>query len=144
MKSRATIILLGLTVLMSAGCLRLATAPMREKRQEKAEAEFARLAAYSPQQLAAFMDQRMNSGLALSPAQQGAVAVIDLKYATQLHATVVADGDVRGKFLALRNQEKAKESELEPVLTPAQLALYLQQRDEMRAALRDWASAQKP
>jgi hypothetical protein len=131
-------------LLAAAGCLRLVTAPAREKRQEAAEAEFARLAAYTPPQIAAFMDDRLKASLGLSPAQQALVAALDLKYAGQLHETAVADDPIQSKFKALKGQEAAKEKELRLILSPDQFARYLQLRDEMKAALRSWAADPKP
>lgn len=126
-----------------SGCVRALTAPAREERREKAEAMFARLAAFTPEQIANFVDQRMDSKLALTATEDDAVKAIDLKYARQLHDTAASADAPRSKLRAIHDQDAAKESDLKAVLTPDQFSHYLELREQMKEQFRTWAEAPK-
>jgi hypothetical protein len=139
MKSRFLICtLLSMTLLSCAGCLHV----VREARKEKADAAFAKLAALPPERVAGFMTDSMTEKLALTPAQQPAVAAINLKYARQMQITAASPDNVRDKARALKQQEAAKQEELKTVLIPDQLTHYLEMRDEMREKLKSLAASQ--
>ena len=137
MNSRLLALLLAyLLLLTGTGCLRVATAPMRAAREEKAEAAFTKLAARSPEQLAGFMNDRMAQSLALTPDQKPAIEAINLNYARQMHATAASPDSVRTKAKALKQQDASKEAELKAVLTPDQFTHYQEMREEMRDNLK--------
>src|SRR5262245_56066739 len=117
--------------LLASGCVRIATAPLRAEREEKAAAAFARLAQASPETIAAWLDQRMTSQLGLTPEQQPKIGAINLKYARQLHALAVAPDSARSKAWTLRRQSQAKAEELKGILTPAQFSRFEEMKDEL-------------
>ena len=130
-------------LLLGTGCLRLVTAPLREEREEKAQAAFARLAAIPPEQMARFMTDRLRQNLTLTAEQAPRVEALNLTYATALHAAAVSTDSVRAKTRVVRAQESAKDAELKSLLTSAQFSRYEELREQLRTALRDW-SANRP
>ena len=114
---RATIVafLLG-AGFATGGCLRIATAPLRAERREKAETAFERLALVPPETLAAGLTRRMGEALALTPAQQPQVEAINLNYARALYAVAANADSVREKTRAWRTQRNAKAAELKAIL----------------------------
>jgi len=133
MRYRTSIALLFFApALFSNGCVRIATAPLRAERREKAEAAFDRLAQLPPDTIAAGLTRRMTDALALTPSQQPQVEAINLKYARQLHALAAGPESVRQKARALRTQRNAKTAELKAVLSSDQFARFEAMKDELR------------
>lgn len=140
MKIRVLIFtLLAATLLTNAGCLHA----VREEREKKAEAAFAKLASRPPEQVAGFLNGRLGQCLALTPAQRPVVEAINLKYARQLQLTAASPDNMRTKVKALKQQAAAKEAELKPILTPEQFARYLELKDELRETLKSMAESQR-
>lgn len=136
-------LVLGAALLTGAGCLRIATAPIRAARAEKAEQAFDRLADRPPEQIAAWLDQRMTTELALTAEQQPKVSAVNLAHARQLHAIAASDDGVRAKTRAMARENTAHEASLKPLLTPAQFTRYLALKEELRTALKESAAAAK-
>ncbi|MBS0632224.1 MAG: hypothetical protein JSS11_09945 [Verrucomicrobia bacterium] len=137
----ACLLLLG-TLLTHSGCLRIATAPIRAARAEKAEQAFDRLADRTPEQIAAWLDQRMTTELGLTAEQQPKVSAINLAHARQLRAIAASDDGIRAKTRAMARQNTAHEAALKPVLTPDQYTRFLALKDQLRTALKE-SAAQK-
>jgi hypothetical protein len=133
----STMIFLAGLLLAGPGCLRVVTAPLRAERAEKAEAAFARLAAFTPEQIAGFLDARLAEKLELTVEQRTKLAPINLDYARRLQATAATTESVRSKARDLRDEGKAHEEALRGVLTAKQIARYLEMKEQMRDALQD-------
>ena len=119
------------------GCLMVLTAPMRIAHREQAEAAFDRLAALTPEQIAGFLDRRMEDQLTLTDAQRPRVAEINLAHARKLHAIAASDDGVRAKERAMTKQNDAHAAALKDLLTAEQFSRFLAMQEEMRTALKD-------
>lgn len=128
------------TMLSGSGCLMAATAPIRIKRREKAEAAFARLAELKPEQIAGFLDQRMSDRLTLTDEQRPRVSALNLEHALRLHAIMSSDDSVRAKGRAMKKQNDAHEAALKEVLTTEQFTRFLSLKEDMRDSLKDFRS----
>lgn len=131
-------------LLAESGCVRLATAPLRAQQEQKAEAAFRRLAALRPGAIAQFFDDRLDLALQLTPGERLRVHAIDLRYAGLLHDAAASPDSVRDKLARVRDLEADKDSDLRGVLTTAQYERYQGLKDQLRAALRAWATGQPP
>lgn len=120
--------------LFSSGCVRIATAPLRAERREKAEAAIDRLAQLPPETIAAGLTRRMTDALALTPSQQLQVEAINLKYARQLHDLATGPESVRQKARAMRTQRNAKTAEFKAILSSDQFSRFEAMKDELREA----------
>ncbi|HEX7630849.1 MAG TPA: hypothetical protein VF388_01845 [Lacunisphaera sp.] len=127
-------------LLLSSGCIAIATAPIRMAQREKAEQAFDRIADRTPEQIAAFLDQRLAEKLALTDEQKPKVAALDLDYARKLRATAASDDGVRAKGRAMKKENEAHEAALKEVLTPDQFSRFTAMQEELREALRNAAA----
>ena len=126
-------------LLTSPGCLMIATAPIRIARREQAQAAFDRLADRTPEQIAAFLDERMAAKLSFTGDQAPRVSALNLEHARKLRAIAASDDGVRAKGRAMDRLNDAHEAALKAVLTAEQFATFLAMKEEMRDALKDAA-----
>ena len=134
------IFIMAAAVLASSGCLAIATAPIRIAQREKAEKAFDRIADRTPEQIAAFLDQRLADSLALTAEQKPQVAALDLDYARRLRATAASDDGVRAKGRAMKKENEAHEAALKAILTADQFTRFVAMQEELREALRNPAA----
>ena len=90
----------------------------------------------TPEQRAEMQDKWMQSNLSLDAKTTESVSAINLEYAKKTQALVTSDA---GKFEMIgtfRKNAKAKDAELEAILTPEQYSLYQTKKSEMQAKMK--------
>ena len=86
----------------------------------------------TPEERATMLTKMMQSELSLDEKATTAVSDINLEYAKEAQALMDSSGTKFGKIMTFRNNAKAKDAELEGVLTPEQYSLYEQKKSEMQ------------
>lgn len=123
-------------ILSGSGCMMAA-------RRQKAETAFDRLAARSPDQIAAFLDNRLSAKLDLTSAQLPRVYAIDLDYAIKIQAAAASNEGPLSKTRTMKKAGDAHTADLQGVLTADQFARFLTMKEELRTALKDGAGSAK-
>ena len=135
----ATAVLTG-AILLGTGCRLAVTAPIRAEQRDKAETGFDRLATLTPEEIAEFLDHRIEGKLELTDEQRPRVSAINLAHAFQLRAIAASNDSVRAKMRATKEENDAYEASLKDVLTGEQFTHFLALKDEMREALQELRS----
>lgn len=86
----------------------------------------------TPQERATMLTNMMKSELSLDEKATSAVSDINLKYAKENQVLMDSSGTKFGKIMTFRQNGKAKDVELEGVLSPEQYSLYEQKKSEMQ------------
>lgn len=101
-----------------------------------AMAQMEQLKNSTPQERATMLTNMMQSELSLDEKATTAVSDINLKYAKETQALLDSSGTQFGRIMTFRKNAKAKDVELEGVLTPEQYSLYEQKKSAMQDAVK--------
>lgn len=90
----------------------------------------------TPEDRASFLTKRMETELKLDDKATAAVSAINLKYAKETQVLMDSDGPQLGKLMQFRENSRAKDAELQGVLTPEQYSQYEQKKADMQATMK--------
>jgi len=97
-----------------------------------AMAQMEELKKSTPEERATMLTKMMQSELSLDEKATTAVSDINLKYAKEAQVLMDSSGTKFGKIMTFRKNGKAKDAELEGVLTPEQYSQYEQNKSAMQ------------
>ncbi|HEV7733748.1 MAG TPA: hypothetical protein VGR62_16385 [Candidatus Binatia bacterium] len=93
------------------------------------------LAKTTPAQRADAQTAYLTTMLSLTPEQHDKVAALNLSYAQKAQPILTGSAWAVTKAQGLRALQDAKETDLQPILTPAQVATYQSGKDAMKTAV---------
>ncbi|MEM8562765.1 MAG: hypothetical protein AAGF57_11055 [Pseudomonadota bacterium] len=99
-------------------------------------AQMSELKNSTPEQRAEIQDKWMQDNLSLDAKTTEAVSAINLKYANETQTLIDSDSPNLQKLKSFRSSAKAKDSELEEVLSAEQYSQYEAKKSELQAQIR--------
>ncbi|MEM8660219.1 MAG: hypothetical protein AAGF35_04980 [Pseudomonadota bacterium] len=100
-------------------------------------AQMSELQNSTPEQRAEIQDKWMQDNLSLDEKTTEAVSAINLKYAKETQTLIDSDSPNLQKLKAFRSSAKAKDAELESVLSPEQYSQYEAKKSELQSQIRE-------